>query len=362
MYYECLLALAEQGNFDAFWVLTEHYLNTLFNKSWLLSGRVTETKRIISRGLIKAWTRVQSGNEHKYPAFISRAIVETALDALNKHGRDEIPEIELDRELAAEGGKLVAWFRQLNPLQRQVVVLRYFENLNLKEIVSILRKKAEQVTAAMMAALLSIDLSGAEGTSGAEGITGTEGRSDAGGISETGTLSETASECEYTRKNLCAYLKQDMDVKDGERIGLHIQHCSNCRTLYHRVYERHTMLHQALRGWVMDNRLPDGWGLDAWDELNAYLDSIARRKRLEKYWQVFGWKNIKPTLTIIALLLLFTLASPFFFWLASRLPYYGPWVSSLIKCSEFSSEFKILRTKPFFLIPAQNDNCFYSDP
>jgi DNA-directed RNA polymerase specialized sigma24 family protein len=163
MYHEYLLALAEQGNVEAYWALTEQHLGGIFNKVWFLSGSVDETRRIMRRGLVRACLQLQQERgrgKRSFPAFLSRTVVGTALaTVIGKRGRPgrPLPRSSLDRELEAGSGRLLAWFRQLDRLQRGVVVLRYFEGLGLQEIAAVLGKNEARVGAALLEALQSFE-------------------------------------------------------------------------------------------------------------------------------------------------------------------------------------------------------------
>jgi RNA polymerase sigma-70 factor (ECF subfamily) len=158
VYHDYLLALAEQGNVEAFWALTEQHLGMVFNKIWFLTGSAEETRRMMKSGLTRAWLQVQLRRGlPSFPAFLSRTMMETAMKQLHRPARQE-PLSSLDSELEAEDSRLIDWFHRLRPLQRRVVILRYFESLTLKEIASTLAKSDERVASALMEALDSFEI------------------------------------------------------------------------------------------------------------------------------------------------------------------------------------------------------------
>ncbi len=138
------------------------------------------------------------------------------------------------------------------------------------------------------------------------------------------------SDCDYTRKHLCAYLGREIDVREGEWISFHLQSCSDCRAAYQQAYNRQDHLRRALKRWASDGRLPEGWSLDLWSGLMAFYNYAERSRLL--IWRVWesGRRILRWAVIIAAVILLLVFSSPFFFWLANRLPYYGPWASRLV--------------------------------
>jgi|GEM_PF-2326339 len=138
------------------------------------------------------------------------------------------------------------------------------------------------------------------------------------------------SDCDYTRKHLCAYLGREIEVREGEWISFHLQHCSDCRAAYLQFYNRQDHLRRAMRNWASDSRLPDGWSLDLWSGLMAFCNDAGRRRGL--IWRIWasGRRIVRWTAIIAVVIALLIFISPFFFWLANRLPYYGPWASRLV--------------------------------
>lgn len=158
MYQFYLLAQAEQGNPDAFWVLAEDYLPVIFNKIWLLSGSTRETKEIMNQGLLTAWSRIRTmAKRGAFQNFLSRSMVEAACAHLKKQKTPPQP-VSHDEEMIKEAGGLVRKVLQLNRLERWLVVMRYLENFTLREIAAILGKREEQVLEALTRILSSLEV------------------------------------------------------------------------------------------------------------------------------------------------------------------------------------------------------------
>lgn len=156
MYQFYLLAQAEQGSAEAFWVLTEQFLPVIFNKVWLLSGSSEETKEIISQGLPLAWAKVgELVKPGAFVYFLSRAIVETALTYLKKR-KSPVSFSFYDEEVQKDASPLIEAVFKLNWPERWLIVLRYLENLTLQEIAKLLKLKEEQVSEALAGVLSSL--------------------------------------------------------------------------------------------------------------------------------------------------------------------------------------------------------------
>jgi RNA polymerase sigma factor (sigma-70 family) len=158
VYQFYLLAQAEKGNAEAFWILAEHYLPVIFNEVWLLSGSTAETKRMMEQGLLAAWSKIRTmANRGAFQNFLSRTIVETAFSRLRKHKTPLIPGPQ-DDEIIKEASTPVQAILQLNRLERCLVILRYLENLTLQEIAVLLGKREEQVSEALARILSSLEI------------------------------------------------------------------------------------------------------------------------------------------------------------------------------------------------------------
>ncbi len=156
MYQYYLLAQAERGNIEAFWILVEQCLPALFNKVWLLSGSTGETKLIMAQGLLVAWSQIQAAAKRgAFQSFISRILAETALKRLKKRKTD-IQLDSSDQEVTKEADTLLQSVLQLNAPERRLVVLRYLENLTLQEIAALVGKREEEVSEALGAVLSSL--------------------------------------------------------------------------------------------------------------------------------------------------------------------------------------------------------------
>jgi anti-sigma factor RsiW len=141
-------------------------------------------------------------------------------------------------------------------------------------------------------------------------------------------------DCDYTRKHLHAYLGQDIDVREGERISLHLQHCPGCRAAYLQLYNKQESLRRQLRNWVGEGSLPEGCGLEIWSDLTEFFSSAGgSRSLLRQAWGRVR-RAVRPAAIAAAVLALLLLISPFFFWLARQIPYYGPWASKLVDPAE----------------------------
>lgn len=144
------------------------------------------------------------------------------------------------------------------------------------------------------------------------------------------------SECEQTRRYLLAYLGHDLNQWEGERINLHLQHCSSCLNAYLQWRDKVDVIRCELRNWVNEDHLPEGWS----EELRErFLASVKQGKRKViadensslKGLPKPGWqKKLRFVLLYSFFLIFLVLVALLLSWLMIRLPVLGSWVKNLL--------------------------------
>ncbi len=154
MYHYYLLAQAEKGNREAFWVLVEQFLPVLYNKAWLLAGgRQDLALELVVSGLVEAWQRFQGAPaELPFCRFLERTLVKVALGFPGWH-KEAAPSSRGDG--SGEAG-LVERLIRLEREQRFLVVLRFLGGYQLEELGRTMKMKEEGLREALCAALLAL--------------------------------------------------------------------------------------------------------------------------------------------------------------------------------------------------------------
>jgi RNA polymerase sigma-70 factor (sigma-E family) len=118
----------------------------LHRAAWLLTGDPHTAEDLVQTVLAKVWPKWRRIGRENPEAYIRRAMVNTYASWWHRRWRGEtptqdLPETVMPGDVFADvdlGQSLMRALRQLPPRQRAVVVLRYFEDLNVEETADIL--------------------------------------------------------------------------------------------------------------------------------------------------------------------------------------------------------------------------------
>jgi RNA polymerase sigma-70 factor, ECF subfamily len=155
-----LITRLQRGDQDAFAVLVRRWEGPLLRIAYRITGQMADAEDVRQRVFLKLL--VASGDVRRpeqFPAWIRRAVVNTALSALRQSKRREGLNLRIkqhtstvgeshpgDRLIADEQARrLAASLRQLEPEARALLSLRFDEDLTFAEIAAVLGQPASTI-------------------------------------------------------------------------------------------------------------------------------------------------------------------------------------------------------------------------
>lgn len=141
--------LCQEGNSDEFKVIVDAFNQRLYSIAWLITRDRGLAEDAIQETFVQAWKRIRSLNDpSKLPVWLKRILINYLK---NQWRRNAVPQVKIDAavnvedparadqptiaaETATEMSLAIA---ALPREQRTVLVLRYFEELSLDEIVDV---------------------------------------------------------------------------------------------------------------------------------------------------------------------------------------------------------------------------------
>lgn len=161
---QTLIARAKRGNRDAFADLYLSYVDGIYRYIFFrLNQDDEETKDIVSAVFLKAWKRIDTFTNHiSFQAWIYRIAHNTLIDhyrTKKKYSRLEDIEIEFNPDTEDKFDTAIAIkeiakaMKKLTAEQKQVITLKFVEELTNKEIAFVMNKQEDAVRALQCRAL-----------------------------------------------------------------------------------------------------------------------------------------------------------------------------------------------------------------
>ncbi len=141
---EILVRRSLEGDREAFGDLVTAHQDVLFNVALRMSGDREDAREIVQTVFLKAWRKLETfDRRHRFFSWIYRIMVNETLnliarraplDPLPEGVRDPGPAPEDDYARAETGALVQAALLELPPRQREVIVLRHFQDLSYREM------------------------------------------------------------------------------------------------------------------------------------------------------------------------------------------------------------------------------------
>ena len=136
----------QDGDREAFRYLVEQYKNQLFGTAYLMTGNAAQAEEHVQEAFLLAWRGIRTFRRgHPIKPWLMRILVNAVLTQQRKRRLATVP-LEESTPLAAPAGAYDAIeasedrqavrhaLAQLSPEHREVVVLRYFADLTVREV------------------------------------------------------------------------------------------------------------------------------------------------------------------------------------------------------------------------------------
>lgn len=136
---------AKRGNEKAFHELIQDEKNKLFRMAYLYVKNEDDALDIVQDTIYKAFISIKQLKEpHYFSTWISRILINTALDFIKKNNRmiplSDVDGFRSDQNLRIEEKlDLVEAIERLEVQYKTVIIFRYYKDLSIKQIAEILK-------------------------------------------------------------------------------------------------------------------------------------------------------------------------------------------------------------------------------
>jgi RNA polymerase sigma-70 factor (ECF subfamily) len=162
-----LIKKAAGGSFKAFGSIYSIYLDRIYRYIYYQVNDRMTAEDITEEVFVKAWKSIRSckGREDTFQAWLYRIAHNHLANclrgsgrvtSLEKDGTIDLPDPYQRVESGAEYGELMKAVSSLPEIQRQVIILKFIEGLDIHETGRVLRKKEGAIRIAQMRALAAL--------------------------------------------------------------------------------------------------------------------------------------------------------------------------------------------------------------
>lgn len=154
-----LYRIAVHQDAEAFGLIYDHYVDTIYRFVFFKVGNQADAEDIVSEVFLKTWQHLQTS---KNPVLNIRALLYTisrnkVVDLYRTRSKEKIESLETVAEIASskdllkdiesqdEVQKLISDIRLLKQEYQEVLLLRFVEELSLKEVAQVVGKKQTNV-------------------------------------------------------------------------------------------------------------------------------------------------------------------------------------------------------------------------
>ncbi|MGB1251399.1 MAG: RNA polymerase sigma factor, partial [Candidatus Promineifilaceae bacterium] len=153
------VARAQQGDSEAFGDLYVRYLDSIYRYIYYRIGNKEEAEDLTESVFLKAWRAIDNYQERGLPfqAWLYRIARNIVIDHRRKQKAqfvdidtqfdlpDSSVQLESDIAIGLQVDTVLAAIKELEPLQQEVLTLRFLSELNHKEVAGILGKQVGAV-------------------------------------------------------------------------------------------------------------------------------------------------------------------------------------------------------------------------
>ena len=154
-----LIVLAQRGDSEAFGDLYVRYLDSIYRYIYYRVGNREEAEDLTEGVFLKAWRAIESYQERGLPfqAWLYRIARNIVIDSRRKQKAQLVDidtqydltdsSIQLEQQIAKglQIETVLAAIKELEPLQQEVLTLRFLADMNHKEVAGILGKQVGAV-------------------------------------------------------------------------------------------------------------------------------------------------------------------------------------------------------------------------
>jgi RNA polymerase sigma-70 factor (ECF subfamily) len=162
-----LVKRAVEGDVEAYGNIYETYLDRIYSYVFYRVRNEMVTEDITEEIFVKAWNKIKTcrGKEHTFKSWLYRIAHNHIVDTFRKMKKDLPLEsedigltdsIEEKVELKLEGQQLLTIISALPKSQKEIILLKFVEGLNNREIEEITGKRQGAVRALQMRALTTL--------------------------------------------------------------------------------------------------------------------------------------------------------------------------------------------------------------
>lgn len=167
-----LIMKAKSGEAEAFGLIYDHYLPKIYRFVLMKVSRKEEAEDITHQVFLKAWTGIEahySETDSPFSSWLYRIARNAVIDHYRREhptlniddheGSDELitrPDLDQQIDLASEVKNLLEAVRTLKETEQEVVMMRFVEDLPIKEVAKVVGKSEGAVKVIQHRALESL--------------------------------------------------------------------------------------------------------------------------------------------------------------------------------------------------------------